>query len=33
VRENVVLSVPPATELANHPAVMDPGMTFVITIA
>jgi hypothetical protein len=31
--QNVVLSVPPATELANHPAVMDPGMTFVITIA
>ena len=31
--QSVVLSVPPATELAKHPVVVAPGMTFVIKIA
>lgn len=31
--EAAVLSVPSASELAAHPAVIDPGMTFVIKIA
>eukprot|EP01051_Picozoa_sp_SAG22_P000783 SAG22_NODE_25_length_30107_cov_28.456412_4_plen_321_part_00 len=31
--QTAVLSVPPASVLASHPAVLDPGMTFVIKLA